>query len=549
LLVAALGLPSAASAASRTLEYSWSAGQHPPHRRLSVDEAARIAAAQPRVRAQAQRFGTLSAAAFTYGARGWEVDFSSHGLDRAEVHIDDRSGRVVDLWTGRKLEWRLARGSRALSDEHQTGRLTNATWVWIALVCLFLAPFVDPRRPWRRLHLDLAALLALAISHVALDHGSLELSVWLAWPVLAWLALRFGAQALRGRMRDDGPLVPFAPAWLLAAGVVALLVVRIVLNLTDSIPGDVAYAGVGGADRIAHGLDLYTAGGQQYDTYGPVNYLLYWPFIKVFGFHGQGDVHLWAAHAAAIVFDVLTAAALAAIGMRVRRGREGRMLGLALAYAWVAYPYSWYVLAWNTNDATVPMLLLPALASLAIPLVAGVFLGAAAAGKFAPAVVGPLLTRQVALRVGWRGGLIFALAAIGVATAAVVVYLPDGGIREFYDATLGFQLGRQSPFSPWGLHPGLDPIAVALKVAACAAIVGGFVWRRRLDIPRIAAWTAMTILLVQLSLTYWVETYVVWFAPFAFVAALACSGSLAERDGARAPIHRTSRFPAGQARL
>ena len=45
------------------------------------------------------------------------------------------------------------------------------------------------------------------------------------------------------------------------------------------------------------------------------------------------------------------------LGRRLWEGREGRTLGLALAFAWAAYPYSTYVLQSNTNDGLVAMLL------------------------------------------------------------------------------------------------------------------------------------------------------------------------------------------------
>ena len=41
------------------------------------------------------------------------------------------------------------------------GRKLNAPYVWIPLCLLFLLPFVDPRRPFRLLHLDLLVLLGV----------------------------------------------------------------------------------------------------------------------------------------------------------------------------------------------------------------------------------------------------------------------------------------------------------------------------------------------------------------------------------------------------
>jgi hypothetical protein len=545
-LVAFLGAVAAAHGAVLT---EWNDGARPPGYRLTAQQAIAIgsrAAELPGVRA---RYGRLTPHAFTYGHRRWQLDFRHDGVLRLEVHVDDRRARVAEVWTGTKLAWRGTRGSKALTDEGETGRLTNATWLWVLLGVLFVAPFVDPRRPLRMLHLDLALLLGLVVSHVALDHARVEASLWLTLPVMVYLVIRFGRLAVGGERDRSEPLVPFAPPWLLVAVLIALAVLRIVLNLTDSVAGDVAFAGVGGADRISHGLDLYTAGGGQYDTYGPVNYLLYWPFERIWPLQGPGDPNLWAAHAASITFDLLTAVGLFVVGARVRAGHAGRLLGLALAYAWIAYPFSWYALAWNTNDATVPMLLLPAVAALALPVMSGVFLGLAAAAKFVPALAGPLLVRQAMVRGGLRAGVGLAATAAVVAGAAVFFYLPDGGLREFYDATIGYQLGRSSPFSIWELHSSLQPVQTLLKVALVVATVCGLFWSRPLSLARICAWLAALIVLLEMTLSYWNETYVVWFAPFALVAAFASWSTSVPRRGARPAQHRETRLPAGSARL
>jgi len=60
----------------------------------------------------------------------------------------------------------------------------------VPLALLFLAPFVDPRRPFRLLHLDLLALLAFGLSHVFFNAGNLDASVPLVYPVLGYLLVR-----------------------------------------------------------------------------------------------------------------------------------------------------------------------------------------------------------------------------------------------------------------------------------------------------------------------------------------------------------------------
>src|SRR4051812_21811099 len=233
-------MTTAAGAAHAGVLTEWKNGQKPPAYRLTAAEAIAIGSRVPQLRAVTARYGRLAPNAFSYGPRRWELDFRRNGDLRLEVHVDDRRARVAEVWTGTKLAWRGTRGSKALTDEGETGKLTNATWLWLLLSVMFAAPFVDPRRPLRMLHLDVALLLALVISHVALDHGAVETSLWLALPVMAYLTIRFGLMALRPHRERAEPLVPFAPAWLLVGALVALTALKIIFNLTDSVAGDVA---------------------------------------------------------------------------------------------------------------------------------------------------------------------------------------------------------------------------------------------------------------------------------------------------------------------
>jgi len=62
------------------------------------------------------------------------------------------------------------------------------------------------------------------------------------------------------------------------------------------------------------------------------------PFEQLFGWSGRWD-DLPAAHAAAIAFDLLAMALLFLIGRRVR----GPSLGVALTYAWAAFPFTLFL--------------------------------------------------------------------------------------------------------------------------------------------------------------------------------------------------------------
>ena len=50
-----------------------------------------------------------------------------------------------------------------------------------------MAPFVDPRRPFRLLHLDLLVLLGFGVSEYFFNKGNVDVSVPLVYPLLVYL--------------------------------------------------------------------------------------------------------------------------------------------------------------------------------------------------------------------------------------------------------------------------------------------------------------------------------------------------------------------------
>src|SRR4029079_8380997 len=127
------------------------------------------------------------------------------GKDLAEVVIDDRSGEVVERWTGAQVDTKLARGYQAA-----VAGQVNRWCIWWPLCVLCLAPFVDPRRPLRLVHLDLLALLGFSVSLAFFNHAKIEASVALVYPVLAYLFLRMLVAGFRPAESRDR-LLPFAP--------------------------------------------------------------------------------------------------------------------------------------------------------------------------------------------------------------------------------------------------------------------------------------------------------------------------------------------------
>ncbi len=537
-----LGAAPPAAADQPELETPPSQDEPPQGFSLTANGVTSIARQTGSVRSQRAEHGDLDPTAYTNGPGRWQVSWMAGGEEVAQVHVSDPSGAVIEEWTGPQVAWRMARGY-----DGAFGRQVNAPYIWLPLCVLFLVPFVDPRRPLRIIHLDLLVLLAFGASHFFFNRGEIFLSVPLVYPVLAYVLARMLWIGFRPKERRER-LVPLIPRAALALLVIFLVGFRVALNVADSNVIDVGYAGVIGADQLVDGDGLYGAFPEDIehgDTYGPVTYLAYVPFEQALSWSGEWD-SLPAAHGAAIAFDLLTLAGLALLGARLRRGEEGKTLGVALAYAWVSYPYSTYALTSNANDSLVAMLVVGALLALTSAPGRGAILGLAAAAKFAPLALAPLFARGVGRLGEVRSIALFCLAFGAVLAATVLPLLPDGGLVEVYERTVAFQASRDSPFSVWGQAESLGWLQTAVQVGTLAlAVAVAFVPRRRSAI-QVAALAAAVLVAVQLGVTHWFYLYIVWFAPLVFVALLAGYRG-GHGDAPRAEPVRDDRRVAGSA--
>ena len=157
-----------------------------------------------------------------------------------------QGGRGLDR--ALRPRWVMARG-----DKGYFGGKFDSWYIWLPMCLLFVAPFFDPRRPFRMLHLDLLVLVGgFGVSHWFFNQGEIGTSVPLVYPVFAYLLARMLYAGLRPR-RPREPLVPLAPIALLVAGIVLLGGFRIGLDVATGKVGDVGYGSAIGATRVLDG--------------------------------------------------------------------------------------------------------------------------------------------------------------------------------------------------------------------------------------------------------------------------------------------------------
>jgi hypothetical protein len=120
-----------------------------------------------------------------------------------------------------------------------------------------------------------------------------------------------------------------------------------------------------------------------------------------------------------------------------------------------------------------------------------------------------------------------AFAAASLAAFSILLLEPSllGAVETFWDRTLGFQLGRESPFSIWGwgqYHARGIPDLASLQTVVQIGTLGlaGLVAL----VPRdkgpleLAALSAAVLLAVELSLTHWFYLYLPWVLPFVLLS-------------------------------
>ncbi len=556
--------------------------EQPSDYEVSAEAAVKVADTDPKIvarKAELTSEDSLTADVKAEAVRVWEVGYYLNGTKVNLVIVDGETGAVTQSWTGPAVDWPMARGKPG-----QFGHILNSPWVWIPLALIFLAGLFDFRR-WRKwVHLDLLVLLGFGVSQAYFNAAEIGTSVPLVYPLLAYLLARMLWIGFRGHGLDRSAgegLRPSIPVWLMTTAVVALIVLRLVGNLGDSGVIDVGYAGVIGADKITDAKPIYDDSfpddNPTGDTYGPANYFAYVPFEAALPWRGGWD-DLPAAHGATIFFDAATLAGLFALGLvlarrrrsaddpgdedvplepaseprggRVRRrlavwfpDREGNVLGLTLLFAWVAYPYTAFVMQSNSNDELISALVVWSLVAFASPLARGSLIAIAGMAKFVTLPLVPLyaaggrgirLRTRADRRYALRPLVLFALAFLFFTALLLAYPAVDPGLSMFWERTVQTQLERESPFSIWGQND-LEWLHTALKagVVLLGIVVAFFPWRRTLI--QIAALAAALIIGVEMLLEHWFYLYIPWFLGPLLVAMVARD---ADDVSADTPIRR-----------
>ena len=388
---------------------------------------------------------------------------------------------------------------------------------WYTLFALlFLIPFVDPRRPFRLLHLDLLVLLVTGVGPLLAELGAGQPRGSLALTVLglSYLAVRFLLLGFRpARARE--PLVPLLTARWLMVALVLVLGLRfgyVLAERTRPTGGSRPSRARTGSGRGRSSMTrIWTrrCGSTPTPTARP-------PISSTSrsSRHSPGRARKQVTPRSPSMSS--SSLVCSCWGGGFDRDRR-RLLGIALGYAWATYPYTLFEIQHGINDAVVACLVVATY--LAVPSAAG--RGACGAGsrhqvraghpgspagnrerRAADALLGPVFHR---IRGGARAGR--------DPTAA-------GWVQKFWDRTLGFQLDRGG-YSVWAHLTNPDWLRTIAQVSVAAlALLLALVPRRR-SLWQLTALGAGIMAALQLTMNNWSDGYLLWLAPLALAACFA----------------------------
>ena len=196
----------------------------------------------------------------------------------------------------------------------------------------------------------------------------------------------------------------------------------------------------------------------------------------------------------------------------------------------MAFPFTAYTMNSNSNDTIMPAILIWGFWLCVLGRRQGRVDRARGLDEVRLAAARPALAH---LSDGLRPRTVlrFALAFVAATLAAFSILLFEPSLTHavhvFVDRTLGYQLDRDSPFSPWDwgqYHargiPSLRPLQLILQLAVLAlAGVVSMIPQRKGPLE-LAALSAAVLVGFELTLTHWSYLYIPWFLPFVLLALL-----------------------------
>ena len=488
-----------------------------PRPAISPSEAVAIARANPQIH------GQLSGSQATARVTVLDVEHQRVGFFRGSRLI------VVALVGPHRTVTSAAPGSGIVGN-----RIANERAPLIGLSVLFV--LVLATMPLLSLrNLDVLALASFTVSAWLTAHGLLDASLYVAYPLLAYLTVRFLWMAWRGANSAHSTSLYWrvTSGWsaverrrLLRFAAAGLAAMTAILTVSSSGVSDVGVASIAGATDLIHGVvpyghipDFIIHG----DTYPPLNYLIFvpvaalWPVTDAFS-DPQGALVLTA---------LLTLLAAISVYRLIGRSQQrssppdqvhpasepADVAGLRGAVAWLTFPPVLLATTSGSNDMVLAFCLLLVLGSVASARRSAMLLGIAAWVKVIPVVALPIwiarMRRREALQV------IAGLAALSAAILGGLVALGGpGSITTMVDA-MRFQFERRSLFSLLGDGAGLGPLQAVVQALLLASVVGfSFAVRSdpalRDDPVRLAAMLTALMLLSQLAANYWSWAYTPW---------------------------------------
>ena len=197
------------------------------------------------------------------------------------------------------------------------GQVFDSPWVLVPFTLMFLLPLLLLRRCSWLARLDIGVVLLFGVSYARFDSAHLGSAVWPFYPPLLYIMIRmlirgFRSQSLTRKIDIRLPTV------LLAVGLLALWSRGSWSRYCRRVI-DVGTASALGAHRILGGQSIYYSSLGHPDTYGPLAYLVYVPFMAL-SRHVVG--YLLPAREATIAFDLLTIGGLIWSGCACERPRR-----------------------------------------------------------------------------------------------------------------------------------------------------------------------------------------------------------------------------------